>query len=151
MRPPRAEVSPPTSKMPKQVAPRRSQVRKDRHNKQVEDEVIDDTTFLFGRVIKPRGNCFFEISYVDSKKIVHSSATARIRSANCARILINDLIALVPDGASLEIRGKVSAATARALLKEGRLHKDLVTTTPTEEDAAGFVIAEDDEVDVDTI
>jgi hypothetical protein len=48
--------------MPKQVAPRRSQVRKDRHNKQVEDEVIDDNTFLFGRVIKPLGNCYFEMT-----------------------------------------------------------------------------------------
>ena len=137
--------------MPKQAVPRRSQIRKERHNKQVEDEVIDDSTFLFGKVIKPRGNCFFEISYVDSKNIMHSSATARIRSANCARILINDLIALVPDGASLEIRGKVSATTARALIKDGRLHKELVSSAPVEEDAGGFVITEEDEVDVDRI
>jgi hypothetical protein len=137
--------------MPKQVPLRRSQVRKERHNKQVEDEIITDTTFLFGRVIKPRGNCFFEISYVDSKNIVHPSATARVRSANCARILMNDLIAIIPDGATLEIRGKVGAATVRALLKEGRLHKELVTTLSTEEeDTGGFVIAED-EVDIETI
>lgn len=137
--------------MPKQAPVRRSQARKERHNKQVEDEVIDGAAVLFGRVIKPCGNCFFEISYVDSKKIVHPSATARIRSANCVRILINDLIAIVPDGASLEIRGKVSSATARALLKEGRIHKELVSSVPAEEDAGGFVIAEDEEVDVDTI
>jgi|Laugresp1bdmlbsn_1035097.scaffolds.fasta_scaffold06058_3 hypothetical protein len=138
--------------MPKQVAPRRSQVRKDRHNKQVEDEVIDDNTFLFGRVIKPLGNCYFEIAYVDDKKILQPKAIARVRSANCARILINDLIAILPDGSSLEIRGKISNSSMRTLIKERRLHKDLVATaTATEEEEGGFVIAEEDEVDVDTI
>lgn len=138
--------------MPKQVPVRRSQARKERHNKQVEDEIISDSTVLFGRVIKPRGNCFFEISYVDSKNSLHPSATARIRSANCVRILINDLIALVPDGSTLEIRGKVTAATARTLLKEGRIHKEFLSTASTEaEDSGGFVISEEDDVNVDAI
>jgi hypothetical protein len=40
----------------------------------------------------------------------------------------------------------------RTLIKERRLHKDLVATaTATEEEEGGFVIAEEDEVDVDTI
>jgi len=89
---------------------------------------------------------------VDDKKILQPKAIARVRSANCARILINDLIAILPDGSSLEIRGKISNSSMRTLIKERRLHKDLVaTTTATEEEEGGFVIAEEDEVDVDTI
>ena len=140
--------------MPKHTAPRRSQVRKERHNRQIEGEVVDDTTFLFGRIVKPLGNRFFEICYVDDKKIVHTSATARIRSANCVRILVNDLIALVPDGGNFEIRAKISASAARALLKEGRILKELANSATPEEEEGGFVIAEEDaeaDVDVDAI
>ena len=119
-----------------------------RNNKRVEEECLDDKSFLFGRVIKPLGNCFFEISYVDEKKIVHSKAIARVRSANCARIFINDIIAVLPDGDGIEIRGKLTRSSLHHLTKEGRLHKDLVGSAEQEEDN-GFIIEE--EVDIDQI
>ena len=134
--------SPPKAKMPKSQPPRRSAVRKQRQNTRVEQDVIHGEVFLFGRVIKKLGHKQFQVSFVDTENHFYETASARIRAKNCAIIDVGNIIVLVPDGSTMEIRGRLMPDTVRLLVKEGRINKALLATgEDTEEEA--FVFAEE--------
>ena len=135
--------SPPKATMPKSQPPRRAAVRKQRQNTRVEQDVIHGEVFLFGRVTKKLGHKQFQVSFVDTDNHYYETASARIRAKNCAIIDVGNIIVLVPDGATMEIRGRLMPDTVRLLVKEGRINKALLAATGEDTEEEAFVFAEE--------
>jgi len=136
--------------MPKSQPPRRSAVRKQRQNTRVEQDVIHGEVFLFGRVIKKLGHKQFQVAFVDTDNFFYENAPARIRAKNCAIIDVGNIIVLIPDGGTMEIRGRLMPDTVRLLVKEGRINKALLATGEHAEEEEAFVFAEEPAAAADT-
>ena len=114
-------------------------MRKQRQNNRVEQDVIRGEMYLFGRVLKKLGHKQFEVCFVDAENHFYDKANARIRAKNCALIEVGNIVVMVPDGGTMEIRGKLMSDTVRLLVKEGRINAQLLTAEPEDEGAFEFI------------
>jgi hypothetical protein len=133
--------------------------RKSRKNDRVEAEAIDDPDVLFGRTIKHLGHGQFTIVVQEPGHREHLiEVIAKVVDKNTVRIAINDLVIVVKSGKTFELKGRLSAKSAKKLRNDKKIQTALLQESTGGEDEEDIFSSGDEadpvaeeEIDVDKI
>jgi translation initiation factor IF-1 len=120
--------------------------RREKKNKRVEMDALDDKDVIFGKVFKALGDGMFRI-YVPHQDHKNEliEVTAKAVDKNMARICVNDVVIVVTSGRVYELKGVLSNKNVKTMLKDKRIHPYLVDKSETHVDDEGGFLFEHEE------